>query len=463
MKLRIYFPIILFLIFLNGSHQIDFIPKHLRSKYGEALEAVFGIGIRLQALLQSSNNTENFLISPLSAAVMIGQLMLGAEGEFQENLYELLRLPKKNTDRSTVLKTYAKDGTNSSFQVSYINLHLQLGSLLRELKRDANGPTLYTLLSSNALFVNKNIQLTPKFDYESRYLYETEISSVDYRNPEEVMRTVNKWAYDHTKGLISDVLQTPPNANTAGIFTNAIYFLGEWEQPFSDELNTQGPFFTANGKSMEATFMSGFIENIPYSESKSIGCKMIALPYKNRELGMYFVLPNKGHIHEFDMKRFALSTRVADFLDMLQRLKDKDVVVKIPKLDLSTSMSIISPLKKYANYKKATKDSEMLDANALDVLEKKINLYENFNGTDEADLLLTAAAVNGDMRISDLLQQIRFAVNERGTEAAAVTSSIMDYNGGSKSFLANKPFLFFIRHEATAATLFWGAINNPTN
>ena len=56
-------------------------------------------------------------------------------------------------------------------------------------------------------------------------------------------------------------------------------------------------------------------------------------------------------------------------------------------------------------------------------------------------------------------------VNEKGTEAAAVTVVAMNYTsaGGDSNYIfnANRPFIFAIREKYTNVILFMGKIENP--
>jgi serine protease inhibitor len=54
-------------------------------------------------------------------------------------------------------------------------------------------------------------------------------------------------------------------------------------------------------------------------------------------------------------------------------------------------------------------------------------------------------------------------VNEVGTEAAAVGTTLIDYFGEFMNFIVDRPFIFFIKHEITGTLLFWGTIVDPTN
>lgn len=57
-------------------------------------------------------------------------------------------------------------------------------------------------------------------------------------------------------------------------------------------------------------------------------------------------------------------------------------------------------------------------------------------------------------------------MNEEGTEAAAATGFIVSGverppRAGWPEFIADHPFLFFVRDVATGAILFWGRVADP--
>lgn len=71
-----------------------------------------------------------------------------------------------------------------------------------------------------------------------------------------------------------------------------------------------------------------------------------------------------------------------------------------------------------------------------------------------------------NLLVSDISHKSFIEVNEDGTEAAAVTASTMflcaaPINEYKIDFVADHPFLFFIREDTTAAVLFIGTMLNP--
>ena len=78
------------------------------------------------------------------------------------------------------------------------------------------------------------------------------------------------------------------------------------------------------------------------------------------------------------------------------------------------------------------------------------------------DLRNSANLVNPRLYASEVLHKVEIEVTETGTEAAAVTGVLLERDGSQKRLVANRPFIFFIRHDPTRLVLFWATMNAPT-
>lgn len=158
----------------NVLHAV--LPRSNFEQYSLALEAIFGMGIRLHTLLDTSRG--NFVVSPLSTTAVIGQLLLGAKGDFQKHLHDLLSLPRKSS-YAPIVHHYSKNQVNQSYSLNYTEFHLQLSSLLKTLGKRKAGE-LFTLNLNNALFYNQNLELKSHFKRFLGDLYDTDIQALDF-------------------------------------------------------------------------------------------------------------------------------------------------------------------------------------------------------------------------------------------------------------------------------------------
>ncbi|XP_046734166.1 serine protease inhibitor 28Dc [Diprion similis] len=69
---------------------------------------------------------------------------------------------------------------------------------------------------------------------------------------------------------------------------------------------------------------------------------------------------------------------------------------------------------------------------------------------------------NPGLFADDVIHRVEIDITEKGTEAAAVTAVTLTRDGSKKRLIAERPFLFFIRHEPTGLLQFWGTVNKPT-
>lgn len=70
---------------------------------------------------------------------------------------------------------------------------------------------------------------------------------------------------------------------------------------------------------------------------------------------------------------------------------------------------------------------------------------------------------NGDLSLSQVFHECYLEVNEEGTEAAAASSAALASRslGAAVIFVADHPFLFYIRHNKTKSILFLGRFSSP--
>ncbi|ONI06121.1 LOW QUALITY PROTEIN: hypothetical protein PRUPE_5G041800 [Prunus persica] len=230
------------------------------------------------------------------------------------------------------------------------------------------------------------------------------------------------------------------NSSTRLILANALYFKGVWDNEFHESKTKKYVFHLLNGRSnIEAPFMTSHDEQFI---SAFDGFKVLKLQYKRakdekRGFSMCLFLPDEKDGLP------ALVERVCSEPGFLDRhIPHYHVEVgnfRIPKFKITSSFSVCHILKQLG-------------------LELPFLFYP-YKGGNLTEMVESPSGE--DPFVSDMRQEAVIEVNEEGTEAAAVTTfDLMEgsslYKPKKIDFVADHPFLFFIREEITGAVLFIG-------
>ena len=207
------------------------------------------------------------------------------------------------------------------------------------------------------------------------------------------------------------------------VLVNAIYFNAAWATPFEPKATLPGTFHGAGGD-VPAQMMAEFTE-APYGEGPD--WKAVALPYDGDELSFVAILPT-------DFAKFepAFTGEVAN--QIAGSLSAAGVSLQLPKFTIpGASFSL----------KTALSTLGMVDAFKPDAAD--------FSGMADKEALF----------VGDVIHQAFVSVDEKGTEAAAATAVVMLGTAAPSkqvTLTLDKPFLFFVRDNATGAILFLGRV-----
>lgn len=182
--------------------------------------------------------------------------------------------------------------------------------------------------------------------------------------------------------------------------------------------------------------------------------QLIGLPYKTRQVVMYILLPNGKFSSRVAMKQFNA---------MASSAKLENVTLVLPKVKLTTTISVKDAIFKYLKSFNSRKyDYGKSNKNFHDIKSHKTGGpdYSNFEKKNDFDM--SEASDDARFKIDDILHKVSMQVDELGTELIAATTTLVDHVGNDFIIRVNRPFLFFIRHESSEAHLFWGCVVNPT-
>ena len=234
--------------------------------------------------------------------------------------------------------------------------------------------------------------------------------------PLKSVTQVNNWCNLKTHGKIPKILdELPPN--TVMVLLNALYFKGEWVKEFSENLTTTKTFYNFNDetKSKEIEMML-IKENYNYYEDSKQ--QIIELPYTKDYMSAIIILPSKN----IDINDYISELDDYNIQKLIKKMTQKEVQLQLPKFELEFSSKL------------------------NDILQK-MGMVQVF---DQSLADLTGMKEERDIYIGTVLQKTYLKVDEKGSEAAAITTVIVNTKSmplNNNKMIINRPFLFMLRNK----------------
>ncbi|XP_070261922.1 leukocyte elastase inhibitor-like [Myotis yumanensis] len=362
--------------------------------------------------LKDNNPSGNIFISPMSISSALAMVFLGARGTTEAQMSKTLHLD-------------AVKEIHSSFQ-----------SLNADINKHG---APYILKLANRLYGEKTYEFLPEFLASTKEMYGAELASVDFqRVSEDARKVVNEWVKGQTEGKIPELLAAGVVDNmTKLVLVNAIYFKGNWQKIFRKEATTDTPF-RLNKKETKTVKMMYQKSTFPFGYIEDLKCRVLELPYQGWDLSMIILLPDDIEDEATGLKKIEEQLTLEKLHEWTKpmNLRSFEVNVHLPRFKLEESYNLNSHL-------------------------TSLGIEDLFNS--KADL--SGMSRDRGLFISKIIHKSFVEVNEVGTEAAAATALIL--KGCSlmpetvENFVADHPFIFFIRHNPSTNILFLGRLSSP--
>ncbi len=207
--------------------------------------------------------------------------------------------------------------------------------------------------------------------------------------------------------------------------------LGDWVNPFSPTDTYESEFFNDGFNETRVKMMSKLSKRWNYTSNDDLDSDLLELPYKGEDLSLVIILPRK----RYGLENLKLALNSEKLNSAINELKLNAVNVHLPKFKIQQKYELKSALSKNLILKAFSNDADL----------SRINGQKN-------------------LKVSKVCHQLVIEVNEKGSEAAAVTSvqiSLMSlpFETDQKLFKADHPFLYLIRNKKNNLILFIGQIN----
>ncbi|XP_012233374.1 uncharacterized protein [Linepithema humile] len=268
-----------------------------------------------------ASHRENVIFSPLSISVALLLVLLGSAGRTFDEVSRVLGL---------------EAGVDISQNSEVV--HQMFGLLLSTVNYRVEGSNGPRVNSASGIFVQNGYPIRPEFNAISGRVYNSEVINLDFqRNGREARETINNWVKQRTMGKISSILNDTPNPMTSVILLSALYFNGEWHQHFLEGQTRRKQFFIEPNDVINVDMMYNG-GNFPFYEDKTVGVKILALPYKGLEMSMYVLLPKLEGATALKNFREQLTAETIEYL--ISNLKNQTCIIGLPRMKLSSTLSL---------------------------------------------------------------------------------------------------------------------------
>ena len=350
----------------------------------------------------------SYVYSPVSIAFVLGMLSEGAAGQTRSEICAALGFDPEDQQG---INEFCRD-------------------LCVIAKRAASKEEIFEI--ANAILADKSIPVKESFCRNVKGYYNADILHMDF-NTENVASYINKWAAERTHDRITHVVDNIP-PSIFSVFINALYFKASWADGFMEVSTSEGPFKGADGKTRTEMMMHKKAEYIRTQYARGSNFSMVSLPYGEElrypgQFEMSFLLPDDG----ISVEKVLSGLDGKAWSDIHAALSKELVDLMIPRFETSSDLDINSILKK------------------LGIRTAYDSIKADFSNFSSAQLWI------------DTVKHIaNISVDEKGTEAAAVTVAMMA--GATPDapkpqfieFHADRPFIFAITEKTTGAILFLG-------
>ena len=277
------------------------------------------------------------------------------------------------------------------------------------------------------IFIDSFYWIDQEYKETIKTYFHTEIqNNINYLSAGESANKINNWIKNKTSSKIQKVVESHfINDDTNMILADALFFKGKWRIGFDPE-NTKSKEFFVNRKEIVDIKMMSLSSVFAYAKlDKYFDCSMLEIPFSGGRLVMQILLPReKEGLRELEKKIFNKNI----FQTFNKKKEWKKITVLLPKFKMDVDMSLSQHLKH------------------LGLTGLFVENHPDFSGIDSSMFL----------HLDRVQQRVSLEIGEDGDIVQPYKSVWPD-----AEFIADHPFLFFIRDKLTGVLLIHGRIAEP--
>lgn len=289
---------------------------------------------------------------------------------------------------------------------------------------DLGGNDTVVVNSVNSLWIDNDFAIRDRYVSLMQKDFDALATALDFSDPSTV-QAINNWCSEHTSGRIERIIGRL-SPNDVLVLANALYFKAPWLWPFPGHATVKDVFHGSKGDT-ETEFMQ---QKRYYRYAAYQGSEMVQLPYEGERYAMTLILPSK----ELGMDGLMEYMTGNNMETALSRLEPVQIMLRMPKFRMETDMQL-------------NKTLSAMGAGSV--------------FSQSADL---GGIALGPLSLSSVVQKTFIEVDEKGSEAAAVTAAVVGLTSApvrpAHVMNMDRPFCFMLSDVQTGRILFMGRVMN---
>jgi len=414
----------------NDNPPVVRTPAQLTAQETGLLNSCNKFGLNLfREVVANTPAIDNVFISPLSVSYALGLCYNGAGGATRDSIAATLQL--------------------AGLSVEELN---QAYHDLTEILVYADPEVDFRV--ANSFWSRQGKAIESGFVDVAKTWFDARVEEIDFQAP-WAADTINAWIENATNGKIKEMVQPPISGDIAAMLFNAIYFKGTWMFPFDTADTKPADFHLADGSTTQCRMMFKSQEDCqqvgpaypsdPYDMHTDTNITwydddevlVLSMPYGKGDYRMSIVIPNRWSGYPDNDSTKSIDDVIAGLTDekwltWLGGDTPYKFDLSLPRFKFGYDVSLTKVLKSLGM-------DIAFDAGRADFS----NLFSDGVGW-----------------IDEVKQKTFIQVDEKGTEAAAVTQIIFA-DSMPPQVICDRPFLIVIHEDVSGAILFMGRIANP--
>lgn len=342
-----------------------------------------------------TNDSENDLVSPLSAIICLAMLANGTGGETRAQMESALGMDIDSLNKA--LYAY----TSSLYTAKDCKLNIADSLWIR----DVDG------MHVNAEFLQANADW-----------YDAKVYSAPFDG--QTVKDINSWCKEYTDGMIEKMIdEIDPNA--VAYLINALSFDAKWAEKYERDNIFKSVFTNYDATETKVTMLSSKEDiYLPGENYKGFIKK-----YSGDKYGIMCLLPEQ----ETDIYDFIASLDGTAWMNIFDSRENYQITAKLPEFSYSSNMQLKDTL-------------------------RAMGMEDMFDDA-KADFSKLGSCENGNIYCSEVDQKVYIEVDRNGTKAASINwAGMFAKSAAPCPIILDRPFVYAIVDLETGLPVFVGAV-----